>query len=249
MKIEPDAWLAGVLGYPVFRVEPVEGCPPSAGELPGAAGGSRALFYTRIPADRVGTVAQFTDIGFRLVDVTMTFEREPGPFRDAGDPACTVRPASLRDRDRVLGIAGSCFVHSRFHADPLLPGASADAVKRAWVANYFTGGRGEALFVAERGGEPIGFLALMATGRPGERTRIIDLIGVDRKFQGRGAGTAMVGFFIRDSAGRYTRLRAGTQVANLPSLRLYGKCGFQITGAAYVLHAHVNRDAGGVKGG
>jgi GNAT superfamily N-acetyltransferase len=248
MKIEPDAWLAGVLGHPVFRVEPGENGPPPAPEMLGAAGGSRALFYARVPVDRVGTVAQFTAAGFRVVDVTLTFEREPGPFGEAGSPAFTVRPATPRDRDRVLGIAGSCFVHSRFHADPLLPKASADAVKREWIANYFAGGRGEALFVADHGGEPVGFLALMATGGDGDRTRIIDLIGVDRGFQGRGAGTALVGFFIRNSAGRYARLRAGTQVANLPSLRLYGKCGFLVTGAKYVLHAHVNRigrEAGG----
>jgi hypothetical protein len=126
MRIEPDAWLAGIFGYPVFRVEAAGGSPPSAGDLSEAAGRSPALFSTRVPADQVDLVGALTEIGFRPVDVAVTLEREPGPFDIAEEHALTIRPASARDRDTVVRIAGSCFVHSRFHADPLIPKATAD---------------------------------------------------------------------------------------------------------------------------
>lgn len=240
MRIEKDEWLAGIFGHPVFRLEDEVGRPPSAGEILEATGRGPALMYTRIPADRVDRVSRLTGIGFHVVDVTVTLERGAAPSLRVPEGPFRVRRASPEDRDRLLGIAGSCFVFSRFHADPLIPRRTADAVKREWVANYLSGKRGEALFVAESGGMPIGFLAALATGPAGERIRVIDLIGVDRSFQGRGAGTALIASFIDDSAGGYTRLRAGTQIANLPSLRLYETCGFMITGASYVLHAHVS---------
>ncbi|MDD1662940.1 MAG: GNAT family N-acetyltransferase, partial [Methanomicrobiales archaeon] len=146
----------------------------------------------------------------------------------------------------LLDIAGSCFVHSRFHADPLIPKAFADTVKQKWIANSLSGKRGEGVFVAETGGRPVGFLAVTAAGDAGDRVRVIDLIGVDRGFQGRGAGSSLVASFINDSAGACDRLRVGTQIANIPSLRLYEKFGFRIAGASYVLHAHV--DAGSLRG-
>jgi dTDP-4-amino-4,6-dideoxy-D-galactose acyltransferase len=239
MMIEPDAWLAAIFGHPVYRVEAGEGNPPSAGEILEAACRGPALFYARVPVDRIEKVARLTGIGFHIVDVTITFEREPAPLDDIAGSPFTIRRASPGDRDRVLGIAGSCFVHSRFHADSLIPRRTADAVKREWVASYFAGRRGEGLFVVDEAGEPAGFLAVMAEGSEGKRTRIIDLIGVDSRFQGRGAGTSLVAFFVRDSVGGFTRLRVGTQIANVPSLRLYENCGFRIAGAAYVLHAHV----------
>ena len=39
-------------------------------------------------------------------------------------------------------------------------------------------------------------------------------------------------------------LRVGTQVANLPSISLYEKCGFHVAETTYVLHAHVQAPLG-----
>ena len=127
MRIEPDPWLAGIFGHPVFRAEAAGGSPPSGRELADAARGGLALFYSRVPVDRVDQVGDLMGIGFRPVDVTVTLEREPGLIDGPAGPAVTIRPAAARDRDRIVRIAGSCFVHSRFHADPLIPKATADS--------------------------------------------------------------------------------------------------------------------------
>jgi ribosomal protein S18 acetylase RimI-like enzyme len=146
--------------------------------------------------------------------------------------------------DAVLRIAASSFVYSRFHLDPAIPKETAHKVKRAWVNSYIHKMRGERLLVALLDGKPVGFLAVLATPEPG---RVIDLIGVDRAYQGRGVGRALVSFFIADSADRYPLLRVGTQVANVPSMRLYESLGFRIDETAYVLHAHVNAEAPGAE--
>jgi ribosomal protein S18 acetylase RimI-like enzyme len=64
-------------------------------------------------------------------------------------------------------------------------------------------------------------------------------MGVDRPEQGQGAGHRLVETFIGESAGGCDRLRVGTQLANIPSIRLYEKCGFRLAASEYVLHAHV----------
>jgi GNAT superfamily N-acetyltransferase len=141
--------------------------------------------------------------------------------------------------DTVLDIAGSCFVYSRFHLDPAIPDRLAHAVKRAWVQSYIEGNRGERLLVALLDGQPAGFLAVLQTTVQGEPCRVIDLIGVHHRYQGKGVGKALVAFLIKESGGRYSALRVGTQVANIPSLRLYESLGFRLQDATYVLHAHV----------
>jgi hypothetical protein len=50
---------------------------------------------------------------------------------------------------------------------------------------------------------------------------------------------------VRSFVGRYRGeavvLRVGTQGANVPSLRLYEKCGFSVRGTGLMLHRHVGR--------
>jgi ribosomal protein S18 acetylase RimI-like enzyme len=68
---------------------------------------------------------------------------------------------------------------------------------------------------------------------------------VDSTVQGRGFGASLVAFFIERYAGVCDYLQVGTQVANLPSMKLYQKFGFAIVRAQYVLHKHVHEARGG----
>ena len=72
---------------------------------------------------------------------------------------------------------------------------------------------------------------------------IIDLVGVDADHQGQGAGRALSRMFIDQWRGRADRLRVGTQISNIPAMRLYESIGFRATETAYVLHAHVKNGA------
>jgi dTDP-4-amino-4,6-dideoxy-D-galactose acyltransferase len=66
------------------------------------------------------------------------------------------------------------------------------------------------------------------------------LIGVAKNMQGRGVAKRLVEYHIQDAYQKYSRLIVGTQIANVPSMRLYEKCGYNISNSTYVLHAHVN---------
>jgi dTDP-4-amino-4,6-dideoxy-D-galactose acyltransferase len=243
MRLEADLWLAGVLGRDVYRV-----CWPAAGAMDlhawrvavAGCGARPAFFYAKVPTCQVENVRALCREGFIVVDVNVTFERHPGaetgPSRAE---AIRVRDARPEDYDAVLEIAGSCFLYSRFHLDPLFGREAANWIKREWVRNYLLGRRGEQLLVADRDGTPVGFLAVIGATADGRRCRVIDLVGVAAPSQGRGVGRCLVDAFIRSSTGKCELLRVGTQAANVPSVRLYEHCGFRLADSAYVLHAHL----------
>ncbi len=235
MKYVADDWLAGVFGCPVFKVIPVE--PILGTDLVAQARGGQAFFYTKAPTTDMATVRALTVAGFAVVEVNVSLEREPGATTGPAD-GCEIRDIRPGEHPAVMDIAATTFIYSRFHLDPLVPKTAADAIKREWVRNYCEKKRGDQLLVALADGEPAGFLAALQIMLGGAPVRVIDLIGVAKNCQGRGIGKAMVNRFVRDSVGQCQRVRVGTQVANIPSLRLYETCGFRIVETQYTLHAH-----------
>ena len=247
MKIEHDQWLTNIFSYDVSKVTEIgDHDIISVHNLFPASHRSSAFLYTKIPSSRVDHVTKLTAIGFYVVDVNVTLEREISESVMAScqndpsiNPALEIGDARPEDKTAILDIASSCFIHTRFHLDPLIPKKLANNVKREWVANYFTGGRGEQLLVARKEGRPVGFLAVLSVALNDKKIKVIDIMGVEKKYQREGVGKALVDFFVRTSGESCNRLRVGTQVANIPSLGLYQRCGFYVTKTEYLLHAHL----------
>jgi ribosomal protein S18 acetylase RimI-like enzyme len=226
--VHADGWLTEVMDRPVFRVDGSGSTADLAAHL---ASQRRAFYFVKVATDRVADVAALGQLGFYVVDTNVTFElaREVVP-RTALD----VSPLRDGDADEVLAIAGSAFRYSRFHLDPRVGDELAHHVKREWIRNYVLGKRGAGLLVARDGGRPVGFLAhLVAHG-----TAVIDLIAVATAAHGKGAGSALTAAFVQHYAGM-PRI-VGTQVANVPSIRLYTKLGFVLSRSQYVLHLHAS---------
>lgn len=226
--VSSDAWLTALFGLPVSRVEP--GAPAEALSALPAPG----FAYAKVRAADAAEVARLEGLGFRVVDINMTFERAGG---DAPAPTAPVVRVDAALVPEVLDIAGSCFRFSRFHLDPKVDDALAHRIKREWIRSYAEGRRGHSLWAALDAGRPAGFLAVLTVEQGGKRRAVIDLIGVAERAQGRGFGRDLVNFFAREFAG-YDALAVGTQAANAPSMRLYESCGFRAAGAAIVLHRH-----------
>jgi ribosomal protein S18 acetylase RimI-like enzyme len=244
MYIEPDVWLADILGRDVYRLvcsNDHNADSEAVREVITGARGRSAFYYAKVPTQRVNQVRALCGGGFSVVDVQVTFERAPDGL--AGHwtrPGLHVRDITHPDHADVLDIAGNCFRYSRFHLDPFFSPEQANLIKREWVRNCILGQRGERVLVAEMDRVPVGFLAVLAADVNGRSCRVIDLIGVSAATQGRGVGTELVKAFTSAYAGRCEVLRVGTQVANVASVRLYEGCGFRLLESAYVLHAHIN---------
>lgn len=240
MKIESDPWLARIIGHEVFRVIVPEGNGVSRTFHIPVQETPTSFYYAKVPTNRIGQVRSLTAAGFQVVDVNMTFERWPAEsLPNEVGRAVTIREICPQDHEQALMIAGSCFVYSRFHLDPRVPAEVKDAIKRAWVQSYIDRRRGERLLIALVDDRCVGFLAVLSVLTREQAVRVIDLIGVDKNYQGQGVGRALVEFFVNAHAGTGDLLRVGTQAANIPSMRLYERCGFRTAGSSYVLHAHV----------
>src|SRR5258706_490046 len=232
MKLVPDEWLSGIFGYDVIKValERDELVDPKAA-FPKDSLPQRAFYYTKIPVTFVRQIGTLTNAGFRVVDVNITFEREPVQEINSNS-SILVRDAQAGDENAVLEIAETAFIYSRFHLDPFVSKELANKIKREWIANYVRGQRGERLLVAEVNGKAVGFLALLVTG-DAEKIGVIDLIGVAKNMQGRGVGQCLVEHHIQDAYQNYSRIIVGTQISNVPSMRLYAKCGYHISNSTY----------------
>jgi ribosomal protein S18 acetylase RimI-like enzyme len=231
-EIRPDAWLAEIMDRPVFRV----GDPDDDGALAAhVRGQARAFYYAKIDAARIDAVRRLARAGFVVVDTNVVFELDR-PAQLAGDfPGVTVGQVE-GDEEAILEVAATSFTRTRFHLDPLVGLELANAIKREWCRNYTRGRRGDHLFVARLEGRPAGFLAALAT----PSSAVIDLIAVGPAFQRRRVGAALIAAFTDRYRGRGA-LQVGTQVANLPSVRLYERMGFSLAASQYVLHLHVEK--------
>ncbi len=248
VNISEDKWLSAVFGYRVFKIDAVSGSTGSAQGVrvdarevirEHASRQSRAMYYTKVDTADVEMVRRLCSAGLYVVDVNLTFRMEaPREIRTeegSGLEICGVRPELSEE---VLSIAESCFQYSRFHLDPCIADSIANRVKRQWIWSYLQKERGSELFVAHRGKRPVGFLAALEAESDGRRRAVIDLIGVSRATQQQGVGKALTTHFIRTYKNCSDSLEVGTQVANLPSMRLYEKLGFFIARSQYVMHLH-----------
>jgi ribosomal protein S18 acetylase RimI-like enzyme len=215
MALTEDRFLSEVLGRPVFRYTPATARDPA-----GFPAGS--LVFARVPTADVAGLERLQDQGFRVVDVTVTLE-----------VTVTVRHAIPGDRADVRAIAARAFEWSRFHLDPRIPRALADATRVAWTDNFFAGTYGDLLAVAEHEGQVAAYL-LGQLGPPD--ILAISLIGTRPESRSRGLGHALV-TFVAATPG-VVKLRVGTQAANIRALQFYERIGFRTVSTEYVCHRH-----------
>jgi dTDP-4-amino-4,6-dideoxy-D-galactose acyltransferase len=250
LRVEKDQWLSDVLGISSWKVLGMEaGTSPAEIQtnLLDRAGRDSAFFSAKIPTRNVRAVANATRAGFFVVDVNVTFDWNKtanGALGNSvgGNGNMTIEAAGSDDALAIEEIAGNCFTFSRFHLDPAVGLDRANEVKRQWASNACRG-RASVVYVARQQGNVTGFLAVLERKSSEGNDAVIDLVGVDAAHQGRGAGRALSGMFVEQWQGRADRLRVGTQISNIPAMRLYESIGFRLTETSYVLHAHVRNGA------
>lgn len=237
-----DQWLTQVLQRDVYQllatedfVRKAENKATAENRLLTELQSRRVFIYTKVSTEAPGVVRFLESRGFNLIDTSVTFDKPVAPAL-AASGAATVRFAVAGDRDQVVELARRSFSYSRFHLDSALTRQEADRIKAEWVKNYFAGGRGNAMVVALAGEMVAGFL-LLIYGKAG--ALVIDLIAIDENQRRKGIARDMIAYAESQCHG-FTRLSVGTQVANIPSIRLYEGMGFKLASSQYVFHYHHN---------
>ncbi len=224
MQAQKDTWLSDIFSIPVFNVK-----TNSEGslELP-----KLCFAYSKVGVDDISSMKELGAKGFYVVDTNITFIANSAA--NVNFPSdIKIRRAEPKDEPQVRFIATNSFTKTRFHADPSIDNEIANIIKEEWAGNYFSGARGDEMLVAELNGKVIGFNQILIR----DNIAIIDLIAVDKDYQGRGAGKKMIAELQKS----YPSVRVGTQLANNGSIALYEKMGFTFENASYVLHYHAGQ--------
>ena len=191
------------------------------------------FIYGKVPMTDIDAMAQLTNLGFQLVETAVTLEKDElskeGPHLEND-----VRLANPEDEEATVSVAASSFEYSRFHVDPSIDTALANRVKAEWVRNYFLGQRGSDMVLGLVDGAVAGFLQLLIV----KDVLVIDLIAVAAGARHRRLATDMINFAQMNCRGECVKYRVGTQLTNLPSLKLYQNMGFRIVNKNHVYHYH-----------
>jgi ribosomal protein S18 acetylase RimI-like enzyme len=140
--------------------------------------------------------------------------------------------AGPSDEAECVALGGRAFVTDRYHREPTIPKAAADALKADWVRNSLRG-RADRSFVARENGRAVGFNLCMAKAD----TAWIDLIAVDGSQRRKGLARALVDAALLHYRERsFAHMRVKTQADNTASVALYRQCGFDLIEQAAIYH-------------
>jgi len=235
-----DQWLTQVLKYDVYCLQINEGFILKAGdktsmeyELLTNLLLDRVFIYTKVSLEATASIIFLESLGFNLVDTNITLsKRFVQESTLIGN--CSLRLAVQEDREQVVELARRNFAHSRFHLDNLLTLEIANTIKAEWAGNYFTGNRGDTMVVAIADEIIAGFFLLIFGA---DNSLIIDLIAVDEAYRRRGIARDLIAFG-ESQYHEFDKIRVGTQLANVASLKLYEGMGFKIESSQYTFHYH-----------
>lgn len=226
---EPAEWDSAFFGVSTARLK---GGRLSAAEMPDILRGLQAarvqVVHALIDGDHDESVMAAERAGFHLVDMRMTLEwRASGPLAVAPYERALVRQHHPADVQALQAIARTSYHHTRYYYDQRYPRERCDELYAEWIAKSCRGAA-ERVLVAERLGEPIGFVTChLPASEPRGR---IGLVGIRADARGLGVGSLLVRTAQRWFADQGARMvSVVTQSRNVEAQRLYQRAGF-VTG-------------------
>jgi len=235
-KMINDKWLTENLGKYCFKLQ-FEGKHSNTdlsklSELIEQYSRKEFLVYSKIFTDNITTINLLERVGFNLIDTNVQYKKKSSGLIKEQFNSENVRFSKPSDQESIVSLARESFFYSRFHIDPEISREDAKSIKAEWVKNYFHGSRGNYMVVSLVNETIAGFLLLLTN----KENLVIDLIAVDAKFKRQGLALSMIQF--ANEKIPHKQYLVGTQIGNVPSIRLYEKMGFIFSGSEYVFHYH-----------
>jgi dTDP-4-amino-4,6-dideoxy-D-galactose acyltransferase len=189
----------------------------------------------RVDASDISSLHVLEEAGFLTVDGILTFALD---LKDHTEVATVnnfkIRLATADDAAAAAALAGTAYVHDRFHADPFIDRELADQLHANWVRNSCDGKAADAVLIAEDENGLLGFVTCKVSGdarhnSPDARRGTIVLVASATHARSRrvGYGLTMAALEWFRQSGCET-VEVGTQLSNIPASRLYQKCGFRL---------------------
>jgi dTDP-4-amino-4,6-dideoxy-D-galactose acyltransferase len=163
-----------------------------------------------------------TDIGVTLATATQSYFQQEKQLRPAKQNP--IKAATLEDIPALQKYITSLFRESRFYNDPFFPREDADRLYRAWIENSVKGEAADIVFHIPGTG-------FISCRKAGKHSGQIVLIGIKKRFRGKGYGTALMAeameWFRRECI---NAVSVRTQLKNVKALNFYARMGFYVKG-------------------
>ena len=226
-KIILDEWLSTMVSKPAYLLQ-LNHANLKQKDLPKG----KIFIWSKISVADIKRLICLQKLGFYIVDTNTKFSLSK-KIRFVNNSK--LRFAKSSDEFEVRALAKNAFKFSRFYKDPNISTKVACKIKEEWAGNFFLGKRGKWMVVVEENSKIIGFLQLLEKNK---NTIVIDLIAIDEKRKGRGLAKEMISYAYENCLKKNGIVEVGTQIANISSIKLYSKLGFNMNSASYVLHKH-----------
>lgn len=220
----PAPWDSERLGMRVATLMPI--LAPGSEALALALTRARAhgydYLFSRVDAMDDVAARALIAAGFRPLDAMVTFAADV----NQGEP---YELARTDEEDAIAAIARPSFMHDRFHDDPAIPRERADDVYEAWARNACRSTAADAVVVERSAAGIDGFVTVseVDTGEMGLRLGRVGLVVTNGPMRGRGVASRVMRGTLTWAAERgLDLLEVGTQIANVPAMRLYISLGF-----------------------
>jgi RimJ/RimL family protein N-acetyltransferase len=187
----------------------------------------RCLYFLAEASDIASTTLAESS-GFRLVDVRMTYARQPASAAVEG-----IREAHVQDVAAMRSIALTSYRDTRFYIDPHFPPQQTDQLYATWIEKSCSGWA-DAVLVADTG---LGVDGYVTCSLQHGGTGSIGLLGVREAARGRGiANRLIVAALAWFAAHGATEVKVVTQVRNRAAQRTYARAGFLIDDVGLWFH-------------
>lgn len=191
------------------------------------------IFITiKLPQYSIDTVNLLVQRGISLIDTELRyrFTRASVRCRNPTSANCKLEYCSKVDSGSFLELADEMHL-SRFYIDSNIPREKANYLWQTSIKNHCEG-FADKLLIGYYNNTPCSIVTI----RFEDLGNIyLHIVGVKKKFQGKGFGTLMLNKIIEKYANKYV-INVETQSNNIPAQSLYEKAGFKIQSFKYVLH-------------
>lgn len=169
-----------------------------------------------------------------VADINVQFEKKPSNINE--EKNINVKISNNKEFDKnILKIAEKSFVYSRFTNDPNLDKEKAKLIYVDWTRNSFS--KENKHFVTyEEDNTSIGFIVFSIN----ENIATIELVAVDREYQNKRIGKAMMielDRFLYEVKNEVTLIKVGTQAENENAIRFYQNRGFKLVKINTIYHS------------
>ncbi len=252
-SIQPSSWHAQHFGHPYYKLHPFYCMAEDEKQLEGVVSElmkktkqqSSGVFSTRIDAFQAGLIYTMIKHGFVQVGTSMRMVKSmPDPLsvdKENSNKYDTIhlREFESKDLPAIQDIGRYNHTHSHFFCERQFSHDKVRELFAEWLYKCVTG-VAQQVFVADIEGKVAGFATLLIGNALvpfiDKRIGVIDFIVVDRRYQGKGVGRALLNKAMNWFAGRVEIVELRTMADNLSALRFYESNGFRVLSADQHLH-------------